>query len=478
MTEPRVRFAPSPTGHLHVGGARTALFNWLFARKEDGTFVLRIEDTDRERSSDEMTRSIVSALEWLGMEPDEGPFHQADGLDRHQRDGRRLLEAGSAYRCFCDVSEVEDREAFRGGCPGGCRHLDEEESAERAGAEAFALRFAVPGAGETGWEDAVQGRVSFDNESIEDFVVLRSDGSPLYNMAVVSDDVEMEISHVIRGDDHVSNTPKQCLIYDALGEERPVFAHVPMILGPDGKRLSKRHGAASVEAFRERGILPDAMVNFLALLGWSPGDDREIMDRKELIEAFSLDRILTKSAVFDTEKLEWINGQYIAGSPAEQLADVVAPRLVEEGSADPDGLDRDRGRLLQVLEAVKDRPRTVDALLEQTRPFFAESIDYTAEAVERFWSEPGEAAEHLRALRGRFEEIDDWEAGTLEEELRGLADERGEGAGTLIHPLRVALMGVAVSPGIFRVLELMEKDRTLTRIDQAVERLGELAATA
>ena len=478
MSTPRVRFAPSPTGHLHVGGARTALFNWLFVRREGGTFVLRIEDTDRERSSEKMTRSILSALEWLGMEPDEGPFHQADGLERHQRDARRLLEAGAAYRCFCDVSEGADQEAFRGGCPGGCRELDEEESAARAGTEAYAVRLAVPRSGETAWEDAVQGRVSFENESIEDFVVLRSDGTPLYNMAVVSDDVEMGITHVIRGDDHVSNTPKQCLIYEALEEEEPTFAHVPMILGPDGKRLSKRHGAASVEAFRERGILPDAMVNFLALLGWSPGDGREIMDREELIEAFSLDRILTKSAVFDTDKLEWINGQYIAASSAGELADVVAPRLVEEGSAAPEELEDDRSRLLEVLESVKERPRTVDALVQQTRPFFADGIEYTDEAVDRFWSDPAEAADHLRALRDCFEDIEPWDPDLLERELRALADERDVGAGTLIHPLRVALMGVAVSPGIFRVLELMEKERTLTRIDQAVERLEEMAATA
>ncbi len=478
MSTPRVRFAPSPTGHLHVGGARTALFNWLFARAEGGTFVLRIEDTDRERSSEEMTRSILDALAWLGMDPDEGPYHQADGLERHRRDARRLLQSGDAYRCFCGASEAGGEEVFRGGCPGGCRELDEEESAARARTEPFALRFAVPSFGETVWEDAVQGRVSFENETIEDFVVLRSDGSPLYNMAVVSDDVEMEVTHVIRGDDHVSNTPKQCLIYEALDEEQPTFAHVPMILGPDGERLSKRHGAASVEDFRERGILPEAMVNFLALLGWSPGDGREIMGRDELIEAFSLDRVLTKSAVLDTAKLEWINGQYIAASPAEELAGIVAPRLVEEGSVDPEELEGDRQRLRDVLDAVKDRPRTVDALLQQTRPFFADRIDYTEEAVERFWSEPGEAAAHLGALRELFEGIDEWEPGVLERELRGLAEERGVGAGTLIHPLRVALMGVAVSPGIFRVLDLMERERSLRRIDQALERLAELSDEA
>lgn len=475
--EPRVRFAPSPTGYLHVGGARTALFNWLFARKEDGVFVLRIEDTDRERSSPEMTRAILDALEWLGLDVDEGPHHQADGLERHRDDVARLLSAGRAYRCFCpEGAEAEDEAGAVGGCPSGCRDLSGEEAARRAaGGEEHAVRFAVP-PGETAWDDAVHGPTSFPNDDIEDFVLLRRDGTPVYNLAVVSDDLRMEITHVIRGADHISNTPKQILIYRALDEEPPVFAHVPLILGPDGKRLSKRHGAASVEAYREEGILPEAMVNFLALLGWSPGDEREVMDREELVEAFSLDRVLKKSAVFDVEKLQWLNGQHIARAEPERLADPVLEALAAEG-LDPRKVLSERERFLAVLDAVKERPRTVAALADQVRPFFVEEVIYEEEAVERFWKDPEAAAGRLEALREIFPGVEPWEPGPLEEALRGLADQRGEGAGKLIHPLRVALMGVAVSPGIFTVLHLMGRERTLRRIDDAVEHLREAVAS-
>jgi len=469
MDAPRVRFAPSPTGFLHVGGARTALFNWLFARKHGGTFVLRIEDTDRERSSEEMTAAILDALEWLGLDLDEGPYHQADGVERHRDDVARLVASGDAYRCFCEPEEGGDGGAV-GGCPAGCRRLDDEESARRASeGEPHAVRFRVP-AGETAWEDAVHGRTSFPNDSIEDFVLLRSDGTPVYNLAVVSDDVDMEISHVMRGDDHLSNTPKQILLYRALGAETPTFAHLPMILGEDGKRLSKRHGAASVEAYREEGILPEAMVNFLALLGWSPGDEREVLTRGELVEAFSLDRVLKRSAVFDAEKLRWLNGQHITAATPERLADPVLEELAEEGT-DPRHVLAAKERFLAVVEAVKDRARTVGELVRQVRPFFAESVTYDEEAVERFWDDPDAAAERLEALASAFRETEAWEPGPLERDLRGLAEERGEGAGKLIHPLRVALMGVAVSPGIFTVLELMGRERTLRRLEDAVGHL-------
>jgi glutamyl-tRNA synthetase len=454
-----------------VGGARTALFNWLFARGRDGTFVLRIEDTDRERSSPEMTRAILDALDWLGLEVDEGPHHQADGVERHRDDVARLLQAGHAYRCFCPAElEQEDEAGAVGGCVSGCRRLSDEASARRATeGEHHAIRFAVP-EGETAWDDAVHGPTSFPNDSIEDFVLLRSDGSPVYNLAVVSDDVDAGITHVIRGDDHLSNTPKQILIYRGLDEDLPTFAHVPMIHGPDGGRLSKRHGAASVDAHREEGILPEAMVNFLALLGWSPGDEREVMDRDELVEAFSLDRVLKKSAVFDAEKLRWLNGQHILRSSAERLADPVLERLAEDG-LDPRTILDEQERFLAVLEAVKERPRTVRALADQVRPFFAEAITYEEEAVERFWDDPAAAAERLEALADVFSQLEDWEPEPLERELRALADRRDEGAGKLIHPLRVALMGVAVSPGIFTVLHLMGPRRTLRRIEDAVEHL-------
>ena len=471
MDRPRVRFAPSPTGHLHVGGARTALFNWLFARKHDGAFVLRIEDTDEERSSEEMTTAILDALDWLRLDVDEGPLHQADGVERHRDDVARLVASGHAYRCFCpEELEADDEAGAVGGCPSGCRELDDEEAARRVteGHE-HAVRFAVP-PGETAWEDAVHGATSFPNGDLEDFVLLRSDGTPVYNLAVVSDDVAMEITHVIRGDDHLSNTPKQLLIYRALGEEPPTFAHVPMILGEDGQRLSKRHGAASVEAFRDRGILPEAMVNFLALLGWSPGDGREVMGLPELVDAFSLDRVVKSSAVFDVEKLAWLNGEHIKRAEPGRLADPVLDGLAEEG-LDPRTVLDEKERLLAVIDAVKSRPRTVDALVAQVRAYFAETIPYEDEAVERFWDEPPAAAERLEALAGLFGEVRDWEPGPLEEALRGLADRRGEGAGDLIHPLRVALTGMAVSPGIFTVLHLTGRARTLERIEQAVDHL-------
>lgn len=474
MDGPRVRFAPSPTGHLHVGGARTALFNSLFARKHDGTFVLRIEDTDRERSSEEMTTAILDALGWLELAVDEGPLHQADGVERHRDDVARLVASGHAYRCFCpEQPERVDEAGAVGGCPSGCRELDPEEAARRvAEGREHAVRFAVPG-GETGWEDAVHGATSFPNDDLEDFVLLRSDGTPVYNLAVVSDDLAMEITHVIRGDDHLSNTPKQLLLYRALGEDPPTFAHVPMILGEDGERLSKRHGAVSVGAFRDRGILPEAMVNFLALLGWSPGDEREVMDRRELVDAFDLDRVVKSSAVFDVEKLEWLNGEHIKRARPGRLADPVLDGLAEEG-LDPRAVLDEKERLLAVIEAVKSRPRTVAALVAQVRPFFADAIPYEAEAVERFWDDPSAAAERLEALADELADVEDWRPDPLEEALRGLADRRGEGAGDLIHPLRVALMGVAVSPGIFTVLHLMGRARTMERIEQAVEHLGSL----
>ena len=314
---PRLRFAPSPTGYLHVGGARTALFNWLYARRHGGVFILRIEDTDRERSSDEMSAAILDGMKWLGLDWDEGPYHQADGFERHRRDAETLLRAGRAYRCFCTPEELKARrEAAEAG--GGayrydrrCLRVDADAAAQRAAAgEPHAIRFSVPD-GEVFWDDAVHGETRFRNAEIDDFIIIRTDGTPVYNLAVVSDDIAMEITHVIRGDDHLSNTPRQLLLYQALGATPPMFAHVPMILGPDGRRLSKRHGATAVGEYRDRGILPHALTNFLALLGWSPGEDRELMTTEEMISLFSVERINKKSAVFDPEKLEWMTRQHI-----------------------------------------------------------------------------------------------------------------------------------------------------------------------
>ncbi|MGH7590234.1 MAG: glutamate--tRNA ligase, partial [Gemmatimonadales bacterium] len=338
MPKPRVRFAPSPTGYLHVGGARTALFNWLFAKKTGGVFVLRIEDTDRERSTDAHTQVILDGLTWLGITWDEGPVFQGASVARHQADADRLLSLGKAYRCFCTKEELDAQRAqaehhkqgFR--YDGRCGQLPASavDARLKAGTP-FVIRLRMPQE-ELAWDDAVHGRITFQGHDLDDFVILRSDRTPIYNLAVVSDDIEMRISHVIRGDDHVSNTPKQIALYRAFGKAEPVFAHVPMILGADGKKLSKRHGATAVGDYQARGILPAAMRNFLALLGWSPGGDREVLPEADMIEAFSLERIQSKPAVFDTAKLEWMNGQYLSALPAADLLPLVMPELAKLGA--------------------------------------------------------------------------------------------------------------------------------------------------
>ncbi len=481
----RVRFAPSPTGYLHVGGARTALFNWLFARHQGGAFLLRIEDTDRARSTDEMTRAILDGMSWLGLDWDEGPFYQADGLERHVADVGRLLEVGASYRCFCSPERIEReraaaaerKEAWR--YDRFClREVSPEASERRArGGEPFVVRMRIP-EGETTWDDAVHGPMRFANEDIDDFIVLRSDGTPIYNLAVVSDDAHMRVTHVIRGDDHLSNTPKQIQIYRALGWREPVFAHVPMILGQDGKRLSKRHGATSVAEYRERGILPWAMVNFLALLGWSPGQDEEIFDVPELIARFDLADVQKRSAVFDTRKLEWLNGQHISRARAETLDEIVTPMLVRSGLVDEATLAGGRDWYLHLLDLLKVRARNFDDFVRQARPYFEERVEYEEAATRKHWKRPGEVARHLRALRDRLAAVPEWDQEHLEPALRGLADELDIGAGKLIHPLRIALTGMAVSPGIFEVLGAMGRERTRRRIDDALPELERLAAVA
>ncbi len=456
-----------------MGGARTALFNYLLARGQGGVFVLRIEDTDRARSSHEMTRSILDAMAWLGLEFDEGPYHQADGLERHRADALRLLRSGAAYRCFCPPAVGRPVEGAGARC--SCSAIPVDESEERAGSgEGHALRFRVP-PGETSWEDAVHGRRTVANDHIEDFVLLRSDGTPVYNLAVVSDDIAMGITFVLRGDDHLSNTPKQILLYAALEAELPTFAHVPLILGPDGGRLSKRHGATSVDAFRDQGVLPEALFNFLALLGWSPGDDREVMDRAELIEAFGVERILKKSAVFDGEKLLALNRRYIERLPVERLAVAAREPLLTAG-VPADRLEDEPERVREVLRLVRERGSTVSAVALQAVPFLLDSIDYEPEAVARFWREPAEAAALLRAVADRLETPAAFTPEWLEDEIRQLAAEKEIKAGKIIHPLRVAVMGTGVSPGIFDVLALMGRDRTLARIESALGYLDAMAA--
>ncbi len=476
--QPRVRFAPSPTGFLHVGGARTALFNWLYARHEHGVFILRIEDTDRERSRSQLTDAILEGLTWLGLDWDEGPFHQADGLERHRADVDRLLEKRAAYRCFCSPERLETlRDAARAAGRAAaydrlCRQLEPEAAANRAAAGApYTVRFRMPD-GETVWDDVVGGTTRFQNADIEDFILLRSDGTPTYNLAVVSDDVAMRMTHVIRGADHLSNTPKQIQIYRALEASVPVFCHVPLILGTDGKRLSKRHGATAVGQYRKAGILPEAMANFLALLGWSPGDDRELMTVDELIERFSLQRINKKPAVFDQQKLEWLNGQHIAMKSAADLLGRIGPRLIEEGIVEEEDLASRREWYERTVDSVKTRARTLPELLQRVRFYYLDAVEYDREAVTKHWKDPRAAAEKLARLRAVLRGFGDWDAENLEAQVRALSEDMEIGAGKLIHPLRLALTGASVSPGIFEVLELMGRERVSARIDDALDYLN------
>ena len=475
---PRLRFAPSPTGYLHVGGARTALFNWLYAKKHGGQFLLRIEDTDRARSTDASTRAIFDGLGWLGLAWDEEVVYQGANLDRHRADAERMLANGTAYRCFCTPDELTQRraeaearkESFK--YDRRCDRLPTDEVSRRAAAgEPFVIRFRVP-EGTTAWDDLVHETITFPNKDIEDFVVLRSDGTPIYNMAVVSDDIAMQITLVMRGDDHISNTPKQVMLYEALGATLPKFAHLPMIHGLDGKKLSKRHGATAVGDYQHLGILPGAMLNFLALLGWSPGGDREVMSMEEMIELFSADGLQKKAAVFDTKKLEWMNGQHLSRTSAAALEPIVTPAIVEAGLATASDLDARRDWYLSLLDLLKVRARTIGDIVRQAEPYLRETITYDAEAAAKQWKDPAASAEILAAIRGELAGLENWTADTMEASLRTLAEARGLGGGKVFQPLRLALTGLTVSPQIFDVLMLLGRERSLARVDAAIRYLG------
>ena len=477
----RLRFAPSPTGYLHVGGARTALFNWLLARRSGGAFVLRIEDTDRNRSRPEHVDAILNGLKWLGIDWNEGPYFQAAGAERHRADAMRLLAEGRAYRDFTPREEFEQaRNAAVAAGSGAVTRLSRElagrvsaaEGARRAAAgDPFAVRFLVPD-GSTVWRDLVHGGMRFANAEIDDFVILRSDGTPTYNLAVVSDDADTAITHVLRGDDHLSNTPKQILLYEALGHPVPEFGHLPMILGPDGKRLSKRHGARAVDAFQTEGMLPEAMVNFLALLGWSPGTDEELLSREELVERFSLGRVLKKGAVFDPAKLFWMNGRYIARMEAGELAAALRDALEREGVA-ADDIALDEAAFARMVTALAPRSRTLAEMARLARPYIGPVREYDAKAARKSWyRDPAGAVAILEAVGDRLAAVP-WEAEALEDTLRALAGELGVGAGKVFQPLRLALTGVPASPGIFDVLLILGRERSLGRVGRAVGRIAE-----
>jgi glutamyl-tRNA synthetase len=440
--------------------------------------VLRVEDTDQARNRDEHTRAILHGLTWLGLDWDEGPYYQSDGRERHVQEALRLLSEGRAYRDFSDPARVKAEAESRGVHPSRVAReqadaLDSGEAERRADAgEPFAVRFRVPD-GETRFTDMVHGDMRFGNADIDDLVILRSDGTPVYNLAVVSDDHAMGITHVIRGDDHLSNTPKQVLLYRALGHPEPVFGHVPLILGADGKRLSKRHGATAVGDYEAQGILPEAMVNFLALLGWNPGDEREVMHREELVAAFSPERILKKSSVFDLEKLAWLNGRHLAETATEALLPAVRRRLEAMDGADPVRV-ADDAWMTRLVDLLKVRARTVEDLAQQAAPYVRDALSYDEAAVAKHWAKkPEETLERLRRTAAALDE-GAWTEDALEERLRALAAELGVGAGKLIHPLRLALTGQSASPGIFDVLVLLGRERSLDRISHGESRLAAL----
>jgi len=479
----RVRFAPSPTGYLHVGGARTALFNYLYARKHGGTFVLRIEDTDQDRNVEDALGGILEGLKWLGLRWDEGPevggphgpYFQSERLPGYAEAALRLLAEGKAYRCYCDPEELKKKreQAMARSEPPKydrtCFRLTKEESERRAANGApFAIRFLMP-EGETSWVDEVRGTVTFQNGTLDDLVILRTDRHPTYNFAAVVDDAAMSITHVLRGDDHISNTPRQIRIYEALGLLPPRFGHLPMILGPDGTRLSKRHGAVSVTAFRDDGILPQAMVNFLALLGWAFDGEREMFTMDELAQVFALDRVSKNPAIFNYEKLDWMNGEYFRALPLAVRADMVAAYL-RETRALPEAAFQDRRYLERAVEAVGDRMKRPRQFLEYAGYLFVDTVDPEAAPWAELLAKPLAAA-RLKKLADALAEVDPFEHDAIEKATRGLAVSEAVKAGEVIMPARIALTGKKVSPGIFDVMLLLGRERTVRRLRQAAERL-------
>ena len=470
MSQIRVRFAPSPTGYLHVGGARTALFNWLFAQHHQGKFILRIEDTDVERSSAEMVEGILQGMRWLALNWDEGPFFQSQRLEQYRGVASKLQESGKAYPCFCSVESLTAKReaAAQAKLPwkydGTCRGLTAAEIQERESkGQTKVLRFKVPSEGKIEFADQVFGRIEHDFASIEDFVLLRSDGMPTYHLGVVVDDIDMQISHVIRGADHISNTPKQILLYQALNARVPEFAHVPLILGPDKSRLSKRHGATSVTAYRDEGFLPEAFRNFLALLGWSPGDDSEKMSTAELIQRFSLEGINKSDAVFNLDKLAWLTSQYLSSTPAEGLFPLVRTEVENAGLWDAAYEGDRKAWFLGLIDLLKTRARLRPDFVSNGRAFLSDEYEIDPAAREKFLKEPALAA-LLPELAFRLEALPEFTLETAEAALRSFAEERQVKPGLLINASRVLLTGKAVAPGIFEVMLALGQTRTVQRL--------------
>ena len=461
----KVRFAPSPTGFLHIGGVRTALFNWLYAKNHGGKFVLRIEDTDLSRSTEESIEEILESMRWLGLDWDEGPFRQTERQEIYSQKVEQLLSAGKAYHCYCTPEELDRKrsEAQKAGnkpkYDGTCRERpDSPEGAPSV------IRFKAPIEGTVVVEDLLRGKVVFDIAELDDVIIQRTDGTPTYNFVVVVDDSEMGITHVIRGDDHLSNTPRQCLLYDALDFKRPQFSHISMILGQDKSRLSKRHGATSALAYRDMGYLPDAMINYLARLGWSHGD-QEIFSREELIKYFSFDSVNTSAAIFDADKLSWVNEQYIQSTPPEELAQHLEPHLVKTGVLSGDH-DLSPQEIAKVIPCLNQRAKTLVEMAEKSAFFFKKEVEFDEKARNKFLTE--DARPLLEKVIAGFSTLDDFSAENIETLFKKIVEEEGMKLGKLAQPVRVALTGTTVSPGIYDVILLLGKEETLKRLQNVV----------
>jgi glutamyl-tRNA synthetase len=467
VSQVRVRFAPSPTGFLHIGGVRTALFNWLFARQQKGVFILRIEDTDQSRSTDESIQAIIEGMTWVGLDWDEGPFRQTERIDLYRSHAMKLLEKGDAYWCSCKAEELDARRKeaeAKGLSPkydGRCRDRGLTNPTGDA-----ALRFKSPQEGETIVDDLIKGKIQFDNRVQDDLIILRSNGYPTYNFSVVVDDGLMNITHVVRGDDHLTNTPRQIPIFRALGFPIPEFGHLPMILGSDKARLSKRHGATSIMAYRDMGYLPSAMVNYLARLGWSHGD-QEIFTRQEMIDKFSWKNVQASAAVFNPEKLLWLNAEYIKTSPPGQVAQALVP-LLEAAGLKEEVLAVSRDWLAQLVVLVKERAKTLVDMVDWVKPYFGQTVALDNEAAKKFLTPA--IAPVLNKLLARFDTFQTFSKEKWEESFKEFVGEEGMKIGQLAQPVRVALTGRAASPGLFEVMEVLGRDRTLSRLRAGIER--------
>ena len=469
MAQVRTRFAPSPSGYLHIGGARTALFNFLFARHHGGKFILRIEDTDRERSTPEAINAILDAMNWLGLDWDEGPFYQTKRYPLYEEKVQKLLSEGKAYPCVCTPEKLEakrqlaQKEKRKSMYDGTCRP-PEGVIPPLPQDKPYTIRFRSPRDGSTIVNDAVKGDVVFDNRELDDLIIARSDGTPTYNFCVVVDDIDMGITHIIRGDDHLANTPRQILLYQALGDTPPQFAHVPLILGLDKARLSKRHGATSVTAYRDMGYLPEAILNYLVRLGWSHGD-QELFSREELIEKFSLESVGKSAGVFNPEKFLWVNFHYLKTRPLSQLAEEIVPYIVAKGYRVP----QDKSWLERMIKTLQERSRTLVELVDSAHFYLTDDIAIDEKAAKKFLTL--EVSRPLSKLIERLSALDEFSEATIESAFSGVLEEFGLSMGKLAQPVRVALTGSTVSPGIHEVIAVLGKERTIRRLQSALERL-------